>query len=127
MTPIIFINCDDQPFVDQILSADKILETRTRNMLKSLSGQRVLLAETHRGRKPIVRASVILGEAQKVTDKATFVCFRKITCIQEGSKYDWNDNTKYKYFYTLLSVRPVEPFTPPEGIRHGRVWMEYGT
>ena len=52
---------------------------------------------------------------------------REYTRIREGSKYDWNPDTKSKYIYILSGTYPVEPFTPPEGIRHGRVWMEYGT
>ena len=127
MIPIIFINCDAQPFVDQILAIDKTVETRNRNTLKSVCGRFVLIAETHRGRKPVVRAATFLGDAHKVTTREQWEWMREYTRIREGSKYDWNPDTKSKYIYILSGTYPVEPFTPPEGIRHGRVWMEYGT
>ena len=125
MPPVVFINCDRQPFIDQILAIEKTLETRTRNTLKSVCGQYVFLAETHRGKKPIVRAATFLGDAHKITTKAQWDSLREYTCIREGSEYDWKHDTKVKHVYSLAGTHPVEPFTPPEGRRHGRVWMDY--
>ena len=60
MTPVIFINCKEQPFLDRILSGRKKFETRTRNtlgrFLDHAMNDRVLLAETGHGR-PVIRAS----------------------------------------------------------------------
>lgn len=125
MIPVVFINCRSLPFLDDILAGRKTIETRTRDTLRTVSdmGRRVYLAETGKGR-PVIRASAVIGSGRPV-DRSDFDCVRRRTCIPVGSRYDWQPDTKVKYCYNLYDVRPVEPFTPPEGRRHGRVWMEY--
>ena len=125
MIPVVFINCSSVPFLDDILAGKKTIETRTRDTLRTVSamGRRVYLAETGHGR-PVIRASAVIGSGRPV-DRSDFDCVRIRTCIPVGSRYDWQPGTKVKYCYQLYDVRPVEPFTPPEGVRHGRVWMEY--
>ena len=124
MIPVVFINCRSIPFMDLIISGEKNIETRNRDTLRSVveTGNRVYLAETGNGR-PVVRASAVIGWGRPV-DRIDWECLRKRTCVPVGSKYDWQPDTKVKYCYTLFDVRPVKPFTPPEGVRHGRVWME---
>lgn len=124
MIPVVFINCRSIPFLDLIISGEKNIETRNRDTLRSVveTGNRVYLAETGNGR-PVVRASAVIGSGRPV-DRIDWECVRKRTCVPVGSKYDWQPDTKVKYCYDLFDVRPVEPFTPPEGVRHGRVWME---
>lgn len=125
MVPVVFINCSRFPFIDWILSGLKIYETRTRDMLCSLCGQRVYIAETGHG-KPVVRCSAVISQARPVTDRATWESvIRKKAMITSGSCYDWQPETKVKYPYMLRDVRAVDPFTPPDDVRHGRVWMEY--
>ena len=125
MIPVLFINCDLLPFLDQILNLDKILETRSRNMLRALIGQRVFLAETHRGKRPIIRGSAIIGHPIVTRSRDDWEQFRSMACIPSCCPYDWQPDTKAKYLYPLIGVEPVTPFSPPEGVRHGRVWMEY--
>ena len=124
MTPVIFINCKKQPFIDQIIAGDKIFETRTRNTLGRMLGNRVLLAETGSGR-PLVRCSAKVKEIIAVYTREAWSKYTFGACIQPGSEYDWKTGTKVKWLYWLTDVTPCDPFTPPEGRRHGRVWMEY--
>ena len=123
MTPIVFINTKEIPFVDLIISEDKLFETRNRNTLGGLVGRRILIAETGHG-KPVVRCSAELHMPTVVREKEWWEWFRESTCVPSNSKYDWGENTKCKWLYPIGYVEPVEPFTPPEGKRHGRVWME---
>lgn len=54
MSKVVFINCQELPFIDWIIARKKTRETRTRNTLGRLIGERVYLAETGKG-KPLVR------------------------------------------------------------------------
>lgn len=124
MTPIIFINCKHEPFVALIMEGRKLYESRTRDMLGRFLGERVLIAETGKG-KPVVRCSALISEIHTFYVQEAWERYRERACIRSGSEYDWHDGTKKKLLYRLTDVRQVEPFTPPEGRRHGRTWMEY--
>lgn len=124
MLPIVFVNCARFPFVSQIMAGEKLYETRNRDTLASLVGHRVLIAETGRG-KPVVRCSARIAVSFSLDNRLAFDLFRHYTRVPEHSEYDWKESTKVKYLYELVSVRPVTPFIPAEGKRHGRVWMEY--
>jgi len=126
MIPVVFINCRLFPFVDMILRLTKLYETRTRNMLRSLIGQRVILAETGHG-APLARCMVTIGDPLVARSRDAWNACKKWTGIDDGSPYDWQDETKVKYMYPLYDIQRIEPFRVPEGIRHGRVWMEYNT
>lgn len=126
MIPIVFINCKDVPFVDLIISENKIFETRNRDTLGGLVGRRIYLAETGHG-KPVVKCVAEIFKPTVVREKEWFQWFRESTCIPCGSKYDWKDDTKCKYLYPIGYVERVDPFIPKEGKRHGRVWMECET
>ena len=95
MLPIVFINCDLFPFVDWIIDGLKIYETRNRNTLKSLIGQVVMIAETHKGKKPIVRCMAYIDSMEKVNVKQ-FDSMRNDTRIVPGSVYDLTDTNKTK-------------------------------
>jgi len=124
MYDIIFINCSRFPFVDWIRSRRKLYETRTRNTLRAVVGQRVYLAETGRGRS-VVRCSAVIGDPVVASSRSAWRKFMRAACIVPGSVYDWKPETKKKYLYPVMDVQPVPPFHPAEGVRHGRVWMEY--
>lgn len=125
MMPVLFINCDAVPFLDRIISLRKPWETRTRNTLRALVGHRVLLAETGRGHRPVVRCSAVVGEPLVIRSRAEWKQYRSACCVPAKSRYDWQSGTKVKYLYPLTGVVACHPFTPPEDVRHGRVWMEY--
>ena len=125
MIPVVFINCSSAPFVDKIISREKVYETRSRNTLAALIGKRVLIAETGKGR-PVVRCIATIYKAFPLRTRHAFEMFRYYTSVPEGSKYDWTDGTTEKWLYELADVRPVPvPFHPRQGVRHGRVWMEF--
>lgn len=123
MIPIVFINCSSAPYIDKIMNGNKIYETRTRNTLKSLVGKTVLLCETGNG-KSIVRCSARIVKAFPVTSYYEWNMFREYTCIPFRSPHEWTEKTKIKWLYEIDSVRPLVPFIPRPGFRHGRVWME---
>lgn len=120
---IVFINCSRFPFVDWILQGLKRYETRNRDTLGVLSGQRVFIAETGKG-KSIVRCSAVIGEGLKIEHPFIWDSLRYSHRVEAGSDFDWKTGTKAKWIYLLKDVQPVTPFHPQEGVRHGRVWME---
>ncbi len=125
MIPIVFINCRKHPFLRKIMDLSKLYETRTRNMLGKLIGQRVLLCETGTGMN-LVRCSAVIESIVSVRSRKDWEVYREAACIPAGSDYDWTTDTKVKWLYKLTDVQPVQiPFTPPEDVRHGRTWMEF--
>ena len=123
--PIVFINCDLFPFVSWIAKRKKIFETRNRNTLKSLIGQRVYIAETGKCKRPVVRCIATLKSVSIIDNFAEYDKLRNKTMIETGSAYDWKPETRRKYLYKLSSVETVSAFIPADGIRHGFTWMEY--
>ena len=124
MTPVVFINCKDEPFVNDILGGLKQYETRNRNTLKRFLGERILLAETGKG-SPLVKGYATVSEIVEVYTQEAWEKYLQYTLVPVGSKYDWKPDTKKKVLYRMTDVRPVKPFRVSSGIRHGRVWMEY--
>ena len=124
MIPVVFINCSRLPFIDWIMSRLKLDETRTRNMLRAVVGQRVYLAETGKG-QPLCRCTAVIGEPVPIRSRAAWERLRSEHRVPAGSQYDWQPETTVKYLYPISDVRPCFPFTPPEDVRHGRVWMEF--
>lgn len=124
MTPVIFINCTVEPYVDDIMCHLKQYETRTRNTLGRFIGERILLAETGHGR-PLVKCSAVIDEIISVTTKEQWDEYLELTWIPVGSRHDWQPDTKIKYLYHLSNVTPVVQFRlGPDCRRHGRVWAE---
>lgn len=121
--PVVFINCSEEPFIDRIMHGLKQAETRTRDTLKNLVGQRVYLAETGKG-KPTVRCSVKIIRSEQV-DREEWNNHRFDIGVNYGGSFDWKPETKSKYLYWLQAVEIVEPFTAVEGTRHGRTYMTY--
>jgi hypothetical protein len=128
MTPVIFINCTAEPFVDDIIGGLKQYETRTRNTLGRFLGKRVLFAETGHG-SPLVKCSAVIDQVVSVHTREAWEEYLQFTWIPVGSSYDWKDDTTVKWLYRLTDVRPViAPFRLPSAcIRHGRVWAELPT
>ena len=121
----VYINCSKQPFIDQIMGLMKDIETRNRDTLRALVGQRVYFIETGHGKaKNMVRCSARITGHAVVEDFNTWKSLRNRTRVYPGSDYEWKPETKKKHLYFLSDVERFEPFAPPEGIRHGYVWME---
>ena len=124
MTPVIFINCSAEPFVNDIMSGLKQYETRTRNTLGRFLGDRVLLAETGHGR-PLVKCSAVIDHVISVYTREKWEEYLEASWIPVGSMYDWQPDTKVKWLYHLTDIQPVVPFRlGPDCRRHGRVWAE---
>lgn len=100
---ILFINCKLFPFVDLIIKGLKTYETRNRNTLKALLGKRVFIAETGKGKKPVVRCCCTIAGMVTVTDRKTYNRYRKFAQIEKKSTYDWNSKT-VKNAYTGLTM-----------------------
>ena len=124
MTPVIFINCTVEPYVDDIMGGLKQYETRSRNTLGRFLGERVLLAETGHGR-PLVKCSAVIAEIISVHTREAWEEYLEQTWVPVGSEHDWKPNTKVKWLYRLSDVKPVVPFRLGSDCRrHGRVWAE---
>lgn len=124
MVPIVFINCIEYPYVHAIMTGIKTFETRNRRTLEELVGERVMIAETGHG-KPVVRCWATIGDSIRIEHYETWENLRCFHRVPYSSHHEWNQDTKQKYLYPLIDVHEVKPFVPPEGKRHGRVWMEY--
>ena len=117
----IFINCKALPFIDYILIGAKLYETRSRNMLGRLLGERVALIETGKGR------AIIRGYA--TIDHYTVLYHDSIEARKSawifGTHYDIPDGGE-KVFYHLKDATPCEPYgLPAERINHGRAYTEF--
>ena len=124
MTPVIFINCTVEPYVDDIMAYLKRYETRTRNTLGRFLGERVLLAETGHG-SPLVKCSAVIDQVISVSTREQWEEYLEQTWIPVGSIHDWQPDTKVKWLYHLTDVKPVVQFRiGPDCRRHGRVWAE---
>ena len=124
MTPVIFINCKEFPFVQQIMNGTKTYETRNRNTLKRFIGEHVLIAETGNG-APIIRCSATIWGTVEVFTRSAWLYYMPYTEIPNGSRYDWQPGTKKKVLYRLENVQRIKPFELNAfSRRHGRVWAE---
>ena len=121
--PVVFINCSRHPFLDQIMRRRKLDETRTRNTLGALAGQRAYLAETGHG-PSMCRCFAVIGAPVVARSRKEWNALRSRHRVPRGSMYDWKPWTKVKYLYPLTGVIACDPFHPQEGVRHGRAWME---
>lgn len=125
MPAVVWINSSSAPFLDDIYARLKPFETRSRNMLRSLVGTRVILAESARKQR-LARCSVIIRSVRRVTSWEEWDALRPLHRVPVGNQYDWKPETKVKYLYELTDIRRLRPFRVPEaGIPHSRSWFEY--
>ena len=124
MIPVVFVNCSKHPFIDLIMARRKPFETRTRNTLGRFLGDTILFAETGHG-KPLARCYAKIVEIIEVFTREEWEKYREAACIPADSDFDWKPWTRKKVLYRLDEVVAIDPFRITDGIRHGRVWMEY--
>lgn len=123
-----FVNENTVPYAQLIVSGEKTIETRTKNMLLPLVGERVAVVRTRNGKKPMVVGYV----------DVTWYCFclaafldewRNETLIPRGDIYDnlgRRDGRQGKWFYDLANAEPCDPYPlPASAVRHGRSWCEF--
>lgn len=123
---IVYINCALFPFIDLIIKGLKLYETRNRNTLKSLIGKTIYIAETGKGKRPIIRCRCVITECLTITDRKTYNQYRQWTRVEKGSCFDFiPGQTKKKVLYKLENVQACKPFPVPENvIKHGRTYCE---
>lgn len=110
-------------YAEAIVKGLKPIETRSRNMLRALVGERVAVVRTRRGKAPVVIGYVTIYRAD-FCPADTFGAYRDLTLIPEGSAYDCKG--RGKWFYFLSNANPCDPFPLPENaVRHGRSWCEF--
>ncbi len=123
MIPVVFINCDKIPYVDLMIDGKKILETRHFNTLGGLVGRRVLIAETHKGKEPVIRCSCVLKNPKRMDFLGLWGLASIDACIPNYEDW-WDFKRPGRWTYEVHDVRNAHhPWK--EGKRHGRVWMEY--
>lgn len=97
IVPAIYVNepgCI--PYARAITLNIKPIETRSRDVLGHLVGQRVLIIRTRRNRKPLVIGSVkITGKSFKTA--AELDALRDYTLITPGSMFDCKGRGKWCY------------------------------
>lgn len=99
------INCKDIDYIAMILAHRKTIETRRKNTLKSLVGQRVGLIRTGKGPAMLVGYATI--SAVKVyEDKKSFRRDYKQHRVKPRSAYDITDR---KHGYILTDVVACDP------------------
>lgn len=110
-------------YADAIVKGIKTIETRNRNMLRCLVGQRVAIVRTKRGKLPMV-----VGYADIVDPyfcpSSNYEKYRDQTLVPVGSAYDVHGKGKWLYF--LANAEECTPFPlPQDAVRHGLSWCEY--
>lgn len=110
-------------YAQAIVQGYKPIETRKKNMLSALVGERVAVVRTRRGKSPSVVGFVdVVGSAHR--NGKWMNENRDKTLIPPGSKYDCGSWAKWCYF--LENPEACEPFPLPDtAIRHGRSWCEF--
>lgn len=117
----VYINCKKTLFIDYILIGAKSWETRSRNVLGRLLGERIALIETGKGR-PMVWGYTTIDYYKILYHDS--VDARKSAMIY-GTDYDIPVGGK-KVFYHLTNVVSCKPYLlPDERINHGRSYTEF--
>ena len=113
------------PYAKAITQRIKPVETRGRNMLSALVGERVAVIRTRRGKAPTIVGYVTIyrstHEPQRVMNSDYM---RRLTLIPEGSAYDSGPSGKWCYW--LTDAEECDPYPlPSSAVRHGRSWCEF--
>ena len=120
----IFVNSDGWiPYADAIVDGVKPIETRSKDMLSWLVGQRVAIIRTRRGKNPTVIGYADI-KCKAFCDSKTFENYREYTLIPPGSRYDCNGKGKW-FYYMANAERCLAYPLPKNAVRHGRSWCEF--
>jgi predicted transcriptional regulator len=103
------INDKDSPFTDWILDGIKTVETREKNTLKSLVGQRVGIIRTGCGKAMLV-GYITIAEIIKYGTENEFRLDTNRHMVKPGSKYDIRKDG-VKYGYVLVDPKKCKPVT----------------
>ena len=110
-------------YAEAIVKGIKLAETRNRDMLSKLVGERVAIVRTRRGKKAEVIGYVTIMHKQ-FCFMEHFRDLEKYHLVPEGSKYD--ATSKGKWLYWMDGAEECTPFPlPSDAVRHGMSWCEY--
>ena len=110
-------------YAQMIVKGCKPIETRHRNMLSSLVGERVAIVRTHRNKTPVVLGYATILWAEHYS-KEYMDAIRSLTLIPEGSEHDAGRNGKWCYY--MADPVQCDPYPlPSSAVRHGRSWCEF--
>lgn len=110
-------------YADAIVAGIKKIETRSRNVLWQLEGERVAVVKTHRNKKPMVVGYVRIVGKQFVSVEQFHKLFHR-HLVPTGSQYDAHGKGKWCYY--LAGAEKSEPYPlPKNAVRHGRSWCEW--
>lgn len=102
----------------------KTIETRNRNMLSALVGQRVAIVRTHREKNPTVVGYVTITGSM-FCNAEDFSKYENQHYVMPGSKYAPRDG-KGKWFYFCENAKICDHYPlPKDAVRHGRSWCEF--
>lgn len=110
-------------YAEAIVLGLKPIETRNRNMLSALVGERVAVIRTMAGKKAMVVGYVTVTSAIRLGAKQ-LDANRDKTLIPPGSRFDCTGSGKWCYF--LADAEICEPYeVPSSAVKHGRSWCEF--
>lgn len=120
----IFVNeCGARRYASGIAAGIKTIETRSRDMLKTLLGERVAIIRTGCGVAHVIGYVDIISKIQ--VNEQLFDVLADRHLVPCGDQYDIKPGGK-KYCYFLENAERCEPYPVPENaIRHGRSWCEW--
>ena len=87
-------------YAEAIAGAYKPLETRTRDMLGKLVGERVAIIRTGLGKQPVVVGFATIASKQWVEARKEWEDLQPLHLIPPGSKYDCHGSGKWCYLMT---------------------------
>ena len=123
-----FVNEDTVPYAHLIVSGKKLIETRTKNMLLPLVGERVAIVSTRKGRPAMVVGYATVN-SYSFCPVNMLDMWRQETMIPKGDTYDnlgKRNGRQGKWFYELYQAESCKPYALPENtVRHGRSWCEW--
>ena len=119
-----FLNCSGNTFDwDIFVTKKKYIETRTRNTLEPLFGERVAVIRTGRG-STVVIGTVMLAGIMPPDKEEWSKHQRERACIEPGSKWD-SENGKWCYYLSEPEMFKHPSPVPANAVRHGRSWCEW--
>ena len=111
-------------YAKMLVQGYKTIETRNRNMLRHLVGERVAVIRTQRDQNPLVLGYITI-ESSSFCKADDFHRYDNQHCVPVGSRHDCQ-NGKGKWFYHVTDAETCQPYPlPHSAVRHGRSWAEW--
>ena len=110
-------------YASMIVAGWKKIETRSRDMLGALVGDRVAIVRTRRGKSPVIVGYARIAK-KHFCPAEEFRAFESLHFVPEGSAYDCHG--KGKWFYWMEDAEVCDPYIlPKNAVRHGFSWCEF--